>query len=153
MPDLEQAIAEWRQRMLAAGIQAPVPLDELESHLREETERQIQTGVNTQTAFENSVRQMGQAEALKDEFKNAGKSTWCAKRWKSMLRMGGIGLVCTLGLNVLGIYTFHRTPSVFFSHEWWTDWFTNYYLWTCFLTFGVAGWLAERRAQRKASRR
>ena len=38
MFDLEQAIAEWRKQMLAAGIKAPVPLDELESHLREEVE-------------------------------------------------------------------------------------------------------------------
>ena len=36
MFNLEQAIAEWRQQMLATGIQTPVPLEELEIHLREE---------------------------------------------------------------------------------------------------------------------
>ena len=36
MPDLEQSIGEWRKQMIAAGIQSPVPLDELESHLRDE---------------------------------------------------------------------------------------------------------------------
>ena len=33
---LEQAIADWRQQMLAAGIKTPVPLEELEIHLRED---------------------------------------------------------------------------------------------------------------------
>ena len=40
MFDLEQSIADWRRQMLAAGIKTPVPLEELESHLREEIERQ-----------------------------------------------------------------------------------------------------------------
>ena len=36
MPDLEQRIAIWRSQMIDAGIKTPVPLDELEAHLREE---------------------------------------------------------------------------------------------------------------------
>jgi len=36
MFDLEQAIIAWRQQMLAAGIKSPVPLEELENHLRDE---------------------------------------------------------------------------------------------------------------------
>ena len=32
MFDLEQAIADWRRQMLAAGIKTPVPLEELKSH-------------------------------------------------------------------------------------------------------------------------
>jgi len=32
MFNLEQAIADWRQKMLAAGIETPVPLEELELH-------------------------------------------------------------------------------------------------------------------------
>lgn len=35
MFDLEQSIAEWRRQMLAAGIKTPVPLEDLEIHLRE----------------------------------------------------------------------------------------------------------------------
>ena len=38
MLNLEQKISEWRKQMLAVGIQAPVPLEELEIHLREEIE-------------------------------------------------------------------------------------------------------------------
>jgi hypothetical protein len=33
MFDLERAISDWRRHMLAAGLKAPAPLDELESHL------------------------------------------------------------------------------------------------------------------------
>jgi hypothetical protein len=36
MFDLEQAIADWREQMLAAGVKTPVPLVELESHLLDE---------------------------------------------------------------------------------------------------------------------
>ncbi|HEY5041998.1 MAG TPA: hypothetical protein VIK53_08340 [Verrucomicrobiae bacterium] len=53
MFNLEQSIADWRQQMLAAGIETPVPLDELEIHLREEIERQMKSGSDKQQAFEN----------------------------------------------------------------------------------------------------
>jgi hypothetical protein len=36
MFDLEQTISEWRRQMLSAGIKTPVPLEELEIHLRED---------------------------------------------------------------------------------------------------------------------
>ena len=45
MFDLEKAIADWRRQMLAAGIKTPVPLEELESHLREEIEQQMKSGL------------------------------------------------------------------------------------------------------------
>jgi hypothetical protein len=69
MFNLETAIAEWRRQMLAAGIKTPVPLDELESHLREEIERQIQSGADSKLAFETAVQKIGSASALKCEFK------------------------------------------------------------------------------------
>jgi hypothetical protein len=71
MFDLEQAIVEWRRQMQAVGIKTPVPLEELENHLREEIERQIQIGVTEQQAFEMATAQIGQAEPLKAEFKKS----------------------------------------------------------------------------------
>jgi hypothetical protein len=68
---LEQSIAAWRKQMLAAGIKSPVPLEELESHLRDEIEQQVKSGMNKQTAFDISVRQIGQPKVLKDEFKKS----------------------------------------------------------------------------------
>jgi len=50
----------------------PVPLEELESHLREDIERQVQAGLSMQQAFEIAVEKIGQAPELKIEFKKAG---------------------------------------------------------------------------------
>ncbi len=57
--------------MLAAGIQSPVPLEELESHVREETERLATSGMDEQKAFEISVQQIGRPKGLKHEFKKS----------------------------------------------------------------------------------
>ena len=74
MFDLEQSIADWRRQMLAAGIKAPVPLEELEIHLREEIEQQVNSGTTAQAAFKIAVEQMGKTESLKTEF--VKKSAW-----------------------------------------------------------------------------
>jgi hypothetical protein len=71
MFDLEKSIADWRRQMLAAGIKTPVPLEELEIHLREEIERQKRLGVDVPDAFEISTKKVGQAPELKMEFRNA----------------------------------------------------------------------------------
>jgi len=62
--------------MLAAGIKSPVPLEELESHLREEIERQIQSGANEQQAFASATAGVGQAGPLKAEFKKLEMEGW-----------------------------------------------------------------------------
>jgi hypothetical protein len=72
MFDLNQAIGEWRQQMLAAGIQTPVPLEELEIHLREEVEQRMKSGTGEQEAFAMASALIGQPEPLKSEFKKAG---------------------------------------------------------------------------------
>ena len=71
MFDLEQSISEWRQQMIAAGIQTPVPLEELENHLRDEIERQVEGGKNEAVAFEFAVEKVGRPQALKTEFSRA----------------------------------------------------------------------------------
>ena len=68
MFDHEQSIVEWRRQMQAAGIKTPVHLEELESHLREEIERQIRAGTNGRDAFEIAALQIGEAEGIKSEF-------------------------------------------------------------------------------------
>src|SRR5665213_686696 len=72
MFDLEKSIAEWRKQMLAAGIKTPVPLEELEIHLREEIEQQMKFGLSAQTAFSIAVEKIGQGNMLKTEFKKVG---------------------------------------------------------------------------------
>jgi hypothetical protein len=73
MFNLEQSIAEWRRQMLAAGIKTPVPLEELEIHLREEIEWQTKSGLKEQKAFEVSVQRIGQPKMLNSEFKKSEK--------------------------------------------------------------------------------
>ena len=68
MFNLESSIAEWRRQMLAAGIKMPVPLDELEIHLREEIAQQVKSRISAQEAFADAVQQIGKADLMKNEF-------------------------------------------------------------------------------------
>lgn len=72
MFDLEQAISDWRAQMLAAGIKAPVPLEELECHLREEFAQHTKSALKEPEAFEIATRKLGQARLLNREFAKAG---------------------------------------------------------------------------------
>lgn len=52
-------------------------LEELEAHLREEIERQMNSGLSTENAFQMAVHQMGKAVMLNNEFKkNGGAAAW-----------------------------------------------------------------------------
>jgi hypothetical protein len=76
MSNLDQTITEWRRQMLAAGIKTPVPLEELEIHLREEIERQMKSGLSEAEAFEAAVQQIGQGQMLQNEFKKVSACHW-----------------------------------------------------------------------------
>ena len=64
MSDLDQAIADWRRQMVARGIKSSEVIAELESHLRDEIERQISSGAAEQDAYLTAVRSLGRANAL-----------------------------------------------------------------------------------------
>jgi hypothetical protein len=70
MFNLEQSITEWRKQMLAIGIK-PEALEELESHLRDEIERQTKVAVAQPQAFDIAVKTIGQGAELKKEFRKA----------------------------------------------------------------------------------
>jgi hypothetical protein len=152
MFDLEQSIAEWRQQMLAAGIKTPVPLEELESHLRDDIERQMKSGTNPQQALENSIQRIGPADELEGEFKKTCGITchpiltkWILQmdQW-SLLLDGVIGLVMTWILSLVMPFVFHRSALVALSHPSWTLWLPNYVTFTTFtisgLVIGFARW-------------
>ena len=80
MFDLEQAIADWRKQMLAAGIKTPAPLEELESHLHEDVAQQMREGIEAQPAFEAAVQKIGQPHVLKSEFQKTNALTVERKR-------------------------------------------------------------------------
>jgi len=68
MFSLETAIAEWRHHLSAHGVGSSQVLDELESHLREDTEAHLGSGETVQRAFERAVQRIGQAADLECEF-------------------------------------------------------------------------------------
>ena len=79
MFNLEQAISEWRRQMLSAGVRNPDIVDELESHLREDWARRVQSGESEEQAFEGAVQGVGQASVLKHEFAKLVKRAWLRK--------------------------------------------------------------------------
>jgi hypothetical protein len=95
MFDLEKSISEWRKRMIAAGIETPVPLEELESHLREDIEKQICSGTDTEQAFHCAVQRIGQGEGLQREFEKLEDAK--RRRGRELLRrwsvIAGTGFV------------------------------------------------------------
>jgi len=98
MFDLDIAIAEWRRQMQAAGLKTPVPLDELESHLRDDIETQMRSGADTQQAFEAAVRRIGQAGRLRTEFEKAGETRRARER--KLMCAVIVGFACFYSLFV-----------------------------------------------------
>ena len=94
MFNLDQAVLEWRRQMLAAGIKTPVPLEELEIHLREDIERQLNSGANEQQALEIAAQRIGKAKMIKDEF-GKNRSTIEVRDWKLKQRLSAGGLLAT----------------------------------------------------------
>jgi leader peptidase (prepilin peptidase)/N-methyltransferase len=104
MFNLDEAILEWRRRMLATGIKTPVPLDELESHLRDDVKQQVQSGSDAQQAFEASVLRIGPAGALKREFTKVSETWQVLRKKAAWVSIGVAFLSCWIG--------FGRSPAV-----------------------------------------
>jgi len=97
--------------MLDAGIKTPVPLEELEVHLRDEVERQLRSGITAQPAFEIAVCRLGQANALKREFARAGRSTAA-----QLVKLAGIACLVIAGsfsLLILSALSHHASGLLF----------------------------------------
>src|SRR4051812_30167700 len=113
MFNLNQAIAEWRQQMAADGLKAPALLDELESHLQEDVERQVQAGVGAEHAFREAIGHLGQPSALTDEFAKVGETNETFARIKYFfLTLAGIQNP-TLATHMNSSY-----PTVNFEPRW-----------------------------------
>jgi hypothetical protein len=109
---LEESIAEWRRQMLAAGIGSP-ELEELESHLREEIEVQIKSGIRAYAAFSNAVEEMGSAESLREQFQRAHKADTLKQR-----KFVGYFYSMLLTFYVLAS-TYAMTRNALSASEWW----------------------------------
>src|SRR2546430_16025544 len=91
MFNLDQAITEWRRQMAARGIKSSEVLDELESHLRDDVEMQMRSGLDPQPAFDAAVQRIGQTKALTAEFKKVGGRKWALlRKLKGLISGSGI---------------------------------------------------------------
>jgi hypothetical protein len=86
--------------MLAAGIKTPVPLEELEIHLREEIEQSMKLGLSVRNAFQISAQQIGQPKMLNGEFKKS-------ERTFMKIGIGIIGMLIGAALVVPGSIQLH----------------------------------------------
>src|SRR4029434_4009162 len=100
MFNLEQSISEWRGQMLSAGVKNPDIVDELESHLREDWARRVQSGESEEQAFEGAVQGVGQASLLKHEFAKLG-----GQRWARLKNIKGIMAQASLAAPSLSTFT------------------------------------------------
>lgn len=69
MLNLDKAITDWRNQLIASRVTTAEVLDELESHLREDVRAQVRAGVNIENAFDIARERLGRGDALKTEFK------------------------------------------------------------------------------------
>jgi len=84
MFQLKRAISDWRKKLAAQGIKSRKILDELESHLREDVESQIRSGMNPEEAFRAAVRRIGEGPILKTEFAKlpASPQSWLPRLFR-----------------------------------------------------------------------
>ena len=101
MFDLERAIAEWREQLASDGISPPEVLDELESHLRDDIEQQMRSGLSPQQAFNAALQRLGRRDALKTEFKRISGRTEVLEKL-----MGLVGIILVGFIVWMSGYTF-----------------------------------------------
>lgn len=82
---LESAISEWRRAMSADGLKAAALLDELESHVRDDVERQVKSGAAAERAFQTAISRMGEPRMLREEFSKIGEAGGMVGRMKYFL--------------------------------------------------------------------
>ena len=132
MFNLGKSIAEWREQMLAAGITFPVPLEELEIHLREEIERQMKSGLNEAEAFDASVEKIGESHTIQNEFNKVKATREVIKMLTTALGVAlmlvgipfvtGLGFALLLFVTVDGLLKVGRRKHAWFLFLSWTAW-------------------------------
>ncbi len=116
MFNLEQAIADWRSQLLAAGIRAKPSLNELENHLREQIAQQTKSGAGDERAFELAIETMGPVNSLAREFKKVAAVKHVQRRKR----------MCFASSVIVGLYAAGITARLFAFD------LTNQQRWLCF---------------------
>ncbi len=97
MFDLESEILRWRAAL--AGKLSRAALDELENHLREETERRLKSGAPQDEAFRQACLNLGDPTRLSAEFaKLKDASIWRPARLASIAALSLTALLFVLAI-------------------------------------------------------
>src|ERR1044071_1744023 len=104
MHDLEKLVAEWRNAA-AKNVNAET-LDELETHLRETTERLVRSGMNLSDAFQRAVTELGAMPKISTEFQKLHQPLWLPVK----LAIGATALLA-LGLAIFLFVPFDSSRS------------------------------------------
>jgi hypothetical protein len=113
MFDLEKAITSWRRQIAAEGLISPEVLDELESHLREEIERQVRSGVSEERAYEAGISSIGDTRALKVEFAKLGSTRRGSRKALQAFYFGSVMFLVLV--NTWNLLEFEPRPTTRFS--------------------------------------
>ena len=91
MFNLEHAISGWRRRAQREGL-PPDVIEELESHLRDEIEQQMNAGADAQAAFAAAAQLLGDIAELRQEFTMTdplGVDGFRGQRWAKNISLLG----------------------------------------------------------------
>ena len=143
MNDLEKAGSAWRKQFVNAGLKSRAVLDELESHLRDDIDRQVQSGAAAVSAFENASRRIGNARRLKEEFNRIENAERKYMKRILMIGAGIIGVLVGMAFVMPAVAQYRQTGAMQNSEPW-------LFLVGCLMTLaGIA--TAVRSAKRKSA--
>jgi hypothetical protein len=109
MFNLDLEIENWRRQLIASGIKTPVPIDELESHLREDIERRLRSGAAVADAFALATKQLGCAESLTGEFDKIDMAESRQMKRTLVILAAFFGMVLGLAMILPALGQWHRT--------------------------------------------
>ena len=103
-------------QMLAAGIKTPEPLEELESHLCADIERQLEAGISAAEAFQVAVQRIGVGTALRVEFDKNNER----KIMKHILIIsaGVLGVLVGMALVLPAVAQYRQTGAMSHDEPW-----------------------------------
>ena len=59
--------------------------------------------------------------------------------------IGVLGLLITIGMNLLALVLLRKPAAEFLSHGWWASWFPSYMVWTIFLFISLGFIVGDHR--------
>jgi hypothetical protein len=116
MNNFEPDIADWRRRLVDAGIKRSEVLDELEGHLREDIERRVRSDGDVSQLFEKAAAQFGQPQSLKTEFDQIKERKYMKRGM--MIGAGIVGVMVGMALVMPAVAQYRIDGAMRNSEPW-----------------------------------